>query len=76
MTGEKARREARNASHVDRYRTSSTIASGRWPNTAAQHRAHPCLELADLERLDEVVVGPGAEAGDLVVERVAGGEHQ
>ena len=43
---------------------------------AAQQRAQPRVELAQRERLDEVVVGAGVEAVDAVVDRVARGEHQ
>ena len=38
--------------------------------------AHARLQLADLEGLDEVVVGAGIETGELVVKRVARREHQ
>ena len=43
---------------------------------AAQQRAQARLELLQRERLDEVVVGARVEAGDPVVDRVAGGEHE
>ena len=43
---------------------------------AAQQRAQPRQQLAQRERLDEVVVGAGVEARDAVVDRVARGEHQ
>ena len=42
---------------------------------AAQHGAHAGVQLVELERLDEVVVGAGVQAGDAVAERVARGEH-
>ena len=42
---------------------------------AAQHGADAGVELVELERLDQVVVGAGVEAGDPVAARVAGGEH-
>ena len=35
---------------------------------AAQQRAHAREQLAQRERLDEVVVGAGVEAGDAVVD--------
>ena len=43
---------------------------------AAQQRAHPRQQLAQRERLDEVVVGAGVQAGDAVVDLAARGEHQ
>ena len=39
-------------------------------------RAHAGEQLAEVERLDEVVVGARVEALDPVRRRVAGGEHQ
>ena len=42
---------------------------------AAQHGADARVELVELERLDEVVVGAGVEPGDAVAARVARGEH-
>ena len=41
-----------------------------------QERAHARKQLAQRERLDEVVVGAGVEAGDAVVDPFAGGQHQ
>src|SRR5690606_5988258 len=46
------------------------------PATAAQQRVEPDLHFLQCERLDQVVVRPGVEAGKLVVQAVAGGEHQ
>ena len=43
---------------------------------AAQQRAQPRLQLAQRERLDEVVVGADVEPLDAVVDRVARGQHQ
>ena len=43
---------------------------------APQQRAQAGVELAQRERLDEVVVGAGVEAVDAVVDRVARGEHE
>ena len=43
---------------------------------AAQQRAQPGQQLLEGERLDQVVVGAGVEAGHAVGDRVAGGEHQ
>ncbi len=43
---------------------------------AAQQRPQARLELAQRERLDEVVVGADVEALDAIVDRVAGGQHQ
>jgi len=43
---------------------------------AAQQRPDSSLELAHLERLDEVIVSPRVETVHLVVERVARREHQ
>ena len=53
------------------------------PRSRRVDAARPALEgadageqLAEVERLDEVVVGAGVEAADPVGRRVAGGEHQ
>ena len=43
---------------------------------AAQQRAQPRAQLLALERLDEVVVGAGVEAGDALLERVARGQQE
>ena len=43
---------------------------------AAQQRAQPGLQLAQGERLDQVVVGARVEPGDAVVDRVARREHE
>ena len=43
---------------------------------AAQQRPQPRLELLQRERLDEVVVGAGVQAGDAIVDGVARGQHQ
>jgi hypothetical protein len=43
---------------------------------APQQRAQPRLELLQCERLDEVVVGAGVQAGHAVVDGVARGQHQ
>src|SRR5437763_1433791 len=42
----------------------------------AEQRPEPRLELLERERLDQVVVGAHVQAGDAVVDRVPGGEHQ
>jgi len=42
----------------------------------AQQRADARLEFADFEGLDQVVIGAGIQARQLVVQRVACGEHQ
>jgi len=42
----------------------------------SQQRAQPRLQLAQRERLDQVVVGARVEAGDAVVDGVARGQHQ
>ena len=42
----------------------------------ARQRAQPRQQLLEGERLDEVVVGAGVEAGDAVVDAIAGGEHE
>ena len=55
----------------ERARTIVVVASA-----PAQQRAHARHQLAQRERLDEVVVGAGVEAGDAVVDRVARGQHQ
>ena len=43
---------------------------------AAQQRAHPREQLLERERLDQIVVGAGVEAGDPVADAVARGQHQ
>ena len=45
------------------------------PAGAAQHGAHPGEQLLEGERLDQVVVGAELEAGEPVVQPVAGGEE-
>jgi hypothetical protein len=42
---------------------------------AAQHRAHPGVELGGGERLDDVVVGPRVQHPDDLLLVVAGGRH-
>ena len=42
----------------------------------ARERPEAGRELLVGERLDEIVVGAGVEAGDPVADRVAGGEHE
>ena len=42
----------------------------------AKQRAHPREKLVVGERLDEIVVGTGVQAGDAVGDGVAGGQHQ
>jgi len=42
---------------------------------AAQHRLHPAAELAERERLGDVVVGPELQAQDLVDLLGLGGQH-
>ena len=43
---------------------------------AADQGAQARFQFLDRKRLGEVVIGAGAQAGELLVERVAGGEHQ
>ena len=43
---------------------------------AAQQRVHPGHQLAQRERLDQVVVGARVQARHPVIDRVPGGEHQ
>ena len=43
---------------------------------AAQQRAHPREQFLEGERLGQVVVGAGVEAGDPLGHRIAGGQHQ
>ena len=49
---------------------------GRLAARAAQQRAQAGLELVDVERLDQIVVGAGVEPVDPVAHGVAGGQHQ
>jgi hypothetical protein len=44
--------------------------------TAADHRAHPGQQLAELVGLDQVVVGADVQAGHAVVQAIAGREDQ
>src|SRR3546814_6322036 len=46
------------------------------PAFAPDQRTQAGLEFLDRERLGQVVVGAGAQAGELLVERVARGQHQ
>jgi hypothetical protein len=46
------------------------------PFGAAHERAQPRLEFLESEGLHHVVVCAGVQAGDAIVHRVAGGEHQ
>ncbi len=46
------------------------------PARPALKRPHAREQLAEVERLDQVVVGPGVEAANPVGGRVARGEHQ
>jgi len=43
---------------------------------SSRERIQACLQFAQCERLDQVVVGTRIEPGDLVVQRVARGQHQ
>jgi hypothetical protein len=43
---------------------------------AAQQRPQPGLQLAQRERLDEVVVGADVKPFDAVIDGVPGGEHE
>ena len=43
---------------------------------AADQRAQARFQFLDRERLGQVVVGAGAQAGEFLVERVARGQHQ
>ena len=57
------------AGHEARARATTTVA--RTPAEGAEAGR----QLLVRERLHEVVVGPGIEAGDAIADRVAGGEH-
>ena len=43
---------------------------------APDQRAHARLELGELERLDQIVVGTGVEPGDAIRDRIGGGDDQ
>ena len=43
---------------------------------ASQQRSYTREQLAQRERLDEIIVGTGVQAGDAVIDRVARGQHQ
>ena len=53
----------------------STATGGGLGPQAAHHAAHPRQQLARLERLGQVVVGTGAEAGDAAFDRSGRGQH-
>jgi hypothetical protein len=62
---------------VDPQLTEPEAAIGRrLPAGAAEQRAQPRLELVHVERLDQVVVGPGIQSVDPVRHGVASGQHQ
>ncbi|MNO92222.1 hypothetical protein D3C76_837900 [compost metagenome] len=46
------------------------------PGAAPEQGAQAGLELVEVERLDQIVVGAGIQPGDAVAGGVAGGEHQ
>ena len=47
-----------------------------WKKVPAEQRADACKQLLELERLDEIVVGPHVESLDALVHAVASGQHQ
>ena len=51
-------------------------AAGRSDGARRTQRPQPREQLAEVERLDEVVVGAGVEAADAVATSVARGEHE
>ncbi len=51
------------------------VRAGALGAVAAQQRLEPRGQLGDRERLDQVVVGAGLQAGDAVVHLVARGQH-
>ena len=42
---------------------------------APEQRIHSIFQLTRAERLREIVVGPGLETGDLIIERIVGGQE-
>ena len=60
---------SRSSSKVERFGVGGARA-------APEQCAQPRLQLAHVERLDEVVVGAGVQAVDPVADRVARGEHE
>ena len=63
-------------SRVDFERTGGHAHRHGRPHAAADERAQARVELADVERLGQVVVGAAVEPGDAGVDAVAGGQHQ
>ena len=57
-------------------RSPSSIGAGRSDGPAAEQRLDPRDELAEVEGLDEVVVGAHLEAADPVLDVVERGEHE
>ncbi|MNW00783.1 hypothetical protein D3C71_1963220 [compost metagenome] len=46
------------------------------PDTAPQQGAQACLELVEVERLDQVVIGTGIQAGNAIIEGIPRGKDQ
>ena len=61
--------------HVEPYPANLEDGAGVARRPAHQ-RLYPCHQLGDLERLGEVVIGPGVEPLNLLVQLTAGGQHQ
>ena len=66
LVGQEVERQALEAQYVPRLAVLP----------AAQERPDPGHQLPEGERLDQIVVGPGVEAGHPVVDPVPGGQHQ
>jgi len=63
-------------SRIDFERTGGHAHRHRRPDTSPDERAQAGVELADVERFGQVVIGAAVEAGDAGVDAVAGGQHQ
>ena len=61
---------------LERAEANRGLGLDRRPGAAAEHRAQAQDEFVGLERLGEVVVGAGLEAGDAIFGRAPGGEQQ
>ena len=68
------------ATHFERVEVVLEVGDGQHPGlhaaAAPRQRIQAHLDFLQRERLDQVVVGAGVEAGELVVERIARGQHQ
>ena len=67
---------ARHDAAVSITRSPTTIGGGMHFAAPPRERAQPSEQLAEIERLGEVVVGAGIEAGDALLDGVERRQHQ